>query len=62
MPRNTPGTLTPDQVYGVVAWILVENEIIPDDAEMNTETLPQVVMPARARFVPDDRRGGREVR
>ena len=62
MPRNAPGTLTPDQVYGVVAWILVRNEIIPNDAEMNAETLPQVAMPARAQFVPDDRRGGREVR
>ena len=62
MPRNAPGTLTPDQVYGVVAWILAQNEIVPNDAEMNAETLPQVVMPGRDRFVPDDRRGGREVR
>ena len=29
---------------------------------MNAETLPAVVMPARDRFVPDDRVGGPEVR
>ena len=62
MPRPTPGTLTPDQVYSLVAWILAKNEIITEDAVMNAETLPAVVMPARNRFVPDDRRGGPEVR
>ena len=35
---------------------------IAEDAVMNAETLPAVVMPARDRFVPDDRRGGPEVR
>ena len=62
MPRPTPGTLTPNQVYGLVAWVLAKNEIIAEDAVMNAETLPAVVMPARDRFVPDDRRGGPEVR
>ena len=62
MPRNTPGTLTPDEVYGLVAWILNRNDIVADDAVMNRETLSEVAMPARDRFVPDDRRGGREVR
>ena len=31
-------------------------------AVMSAETLPAVVMPARDKFVPDDRRGGPEVR
>ena len=62
MPRTAPGTLTPNQVYGLAAWILARNEIIAEDAVMNAETLPAVVMPARDRFVPDDRRGGPEVR
>ena len=62
MPRTAPGTLTPDQVYGLAAWILAKNEIIAEDAVMSAETLPAVVMPARDRFVPDDRRGGPEVR
>ena len=62
MPRNAPGTLTPDEVYGLVAWILAKNKIITHSAVMNAETLPAVVMPGRDRFVPDDRRGGPEVR
>ena len=55
MPRNAPGTLTPDEVYALVAWILEKNGIIDDRAVMNAATLPDVVMPARDRFIPDDR-------
>ena len=62
MPMTTPGTLTPDEVYAVTAYLLFLNEIIPEDAVMNAETLPAVVMPARDRFVTDDRVGGPEVR
>ena len=62
MPRNAPGTLSPDEVYSLVAWILAKNEIIAEDTIMSATTLPGVVMPARNRFVPDDRRGGSEVR
>jgi cytochrome c len=57
MPITAPGTLTPDETYAVVAWILAENEIIPRDAEMNAKTLPAVKMPAAGRFVIDDRAG-----
>ncbi|HET9425617.1 MAG TPA: cytochrome c [Gemmatimonadaceae bacterium] len=57
MPWTAPGTLTPDETYAVVAWLLAENEIIPRDAEMNAKTLPAVKMPAAGRFVPDDRSG-----
>ena len=58
MPFNTPGSLTPDEVYGVVAFLLAENEVIGRDAVMDRETLPKVRMPARERFVRDDRAGG----
>jgi cytochrome c len=57
MPLTAPGTLTPDETYAVVAWLLAENEIIPRDAEMNARTLPAVKMPAAGRFVADDRAG-----
>ena len=57
MPLGAPGTLTPDETYAVVAWLLAENEIIPRDAEMNAQTLPAVKMPASGRFVVDDRAG-----
>ena len=62
MPQLAPGTLTDDETYAVVAWLLAENEIIAKDATMDARTLPTVAMPARGRFVRDDRRGGGEFR
>ena len=62
MPMTSPGSLTADEVYAVAAYILFLNEIIPEDAVMNAQTLPAVVMPARDRFVPDNRVGGPQVR
>ena len=62
MPSAAPGSLSADQVYGLVAWILAKSDRIDEDTVMNAETLPRVEMPARDRFVPDDRRGGPEVR
>lgn len=58
MPQLTPGILSTDQVYAVIAYVLYMNEIVPEDAVMNAETLPAVVMPARDKFVMDDRVGG----
>ena len=55
MPSDAPGSLTPNEVYGLVAWILAENGIIADDAVMNAATLPAVEMPARDIFVPQER-------
>jgi cytochrome c len=62
MPQLTPGILTPNQTYAVIAYILHRNGVVPADAVMDAETLPAVRMPARDRFVVDDRRGGQEVR
>jgi cytochrome c len=62
MPLNAPGSLNPSEIYAVVAWVLNRNEIIPPTAVIDAATLPRVIMPARARFVPDDRRPGPEFR
>ena len=62
MPLPAPGSLTPEEVYSLVAWLLVQNGIIPADAVMNAQTLPLVKMPARDRFVEDNRQGGPEIR
>ena len=62
MPFTTPGTLTANEVYGVVAYLLFLNKIVPEDAVMDRTTLPKVVMPARDRFVIDNRKGGRTVK
>jgi len=62
MPHLTPGSLTDNEVYAVTAWLLAKNEVISGDAVLDAETLRAVKMPARDRFVMDDRKGGREVR
>lgn len=58
MPQLTPGILTHNQVYGVIAYVLYLNGIIPESAVMDARSLPAVRMPARDRFVTDDRTGG----
>ena len=55
MPYDRPGSLTDDEVYSLTAFLLFKNEIITEDAVMSAETLPKVRMPARDRYVPDDR-------
>lgn len=62
MPFNTPGSLTPDEVYSLTAFLLHANNIIDPSAVMNAQSLPQVIMPARDLFVPDDRKGGAEIK
>lgn len=62
MPFDRPGSLEPDDVYSLVAFLLHANEIIAENDVMNATTLPAVVMPARDRFVRDNRRGGPEIR
>jgi cytochrome c len=62
MPASAPGSLTADDTYALVAWLLAKNGVIADDAVMSAETLPRVQMPARSRFVPDNRKGGSEVK
>ena len=58
MPLLTPGSLTPNQTYSLVAYLLSENGIIDSAQTMNAQSLPAVKMPARAFFVNDNRTGG----
>jgi len=62
MPFPRPGTLTPDETYSLVAYILALNKIVPEDAVMDRTTLPKVVMPSRDKFVMDNRTGGKVVK
>lgn len=55
MPYTAPGTLTPDEVYAVTAYLLNMNGIVPENFELNERTLPEVKMPNRDGFVPDPR-------
>ena len=51
MPLTAPGSLTPPEIYAVVAYLLAANGVIADSAVMNATTLPAVKMPAREHFV-----------
>ena len=62
MPFAAPGTLTANEVYGLVAYLLSLNKVVPETAVMDKTTLPKVVMPARDRFVKDNRTGGKVVK
>ena len=59
---NIGWTLTPNETYAVTAFILALNKIVPEDAVMDAKTLPGVKMPARDRFVIDNRKGGKVVK
>jgi S-disulfanyl-L-cysteine oxidoreductase SoxD len=51
MPYNESKTLTNDELYAVVAYILQLNGIIGENDTMNAQTLPKVGMPNRDGFV-----------
>jgi len=62
MPVNAPGSLSNDEVYALTAYLLAANEVIPTTTTLDATSLKAVKMPYVGRFVPDDRRGGREVK
>lgn len=62
MPYNSPGSLTPEEVYSVTAFLLYKNGIIDSSIAIDAKNLPLVEMPARQLFIDDDRQGGPEVR
>ncbi len=62
MPYNAPGSLSADEVYSLTAFLLCANRVIDSNTVMTAKNLSDVVMPARQFFVPDDRKGGPEIR
>ena len=52
MPASKPGSLTPDEVYAVVAFLFYQNGIIQESDVLDAKTLPKVEMPNRDGFVP----------
>ena len=52
---NAPGSLTNDEVYSLSAYLLYLNNIVSEEIELNSENLKNIVMPARDKFVVDDR-------
>src|SRR2546428_12799850 len=62
MPLGAPGSLTPDEVYGLVAYLLWRNEIIAETAGIDPRPPPRAGMPARARLGVGEPGGGAGVR
>ena len=58
MPFNAPGSLTPDETYSVIAYLLTENGVIPAGPSVDAKSLPAIRMPNQPHFVKDNRTGG----
>jgi S-disulfanyl-L-cysteine oxidoreductase SoxD len=52
MPASKPGSLAPDEVYALVAFLYYQNGIIQEGDVMDAKSLPKVEMPNRNGFVP----------
>jgi cytochrome c len=55
MPFNAPGSLSDEDVYNVVAYILSQAKIIKPTEVIDAKSLPKVTMPNRNGFEPDPR-------
>ena len=55
MPFNAPQSLSPDEIYSVVAWLLFQNSIVKEDAVIDARTLQGIQMPNRNGFIQDPR-------
>ena len=45
MPLGNEGTLKPDEVYALTAYLLFLNKVIPEDTVLDKQSLPLVKMP-----------------
>jgi len=52
MPLNREGTLTPDEVYSLTAYLLNINDVIPEDQVLDAQSLPKVKMPLGDDYAP----------
>lgn len=55
MPFPAPQSLSSDEVYSVVAWLLYQNGIIAEDSVLDAHSLAGIRMPNHNGFVPDPR-------
>ena len=55
MPYDRPKSLTPNEVYAVVAYVLHLNNIVDASATLDAASLPKVKMPNSAGFTADPR-------
>jgi len=52
MPYSTPGILSDSDVYALTAYLLFENGIVSETAELDAVSLGKVVMPNQDGFIP----------
>ncbi|GAB4394384.1 MAG: cytochrome c [Kiloniellaceae bacterium] len=52
MPYTAPGSLSDDETYALVAYLLNLNGIVPEDARLDQTNLAKIRMPNRDGFVP----------
>ena len=50
MPLGLEGTLKPDEVYSLTAYLLFLNKVIPEDEVLDKQSLPKVKMPIGDQF------------
>lgn len=55
MPFGNAQSLSDDDVYAIVAYILYSNDLVDDDFVLSNETFLDVEMPNAAGFIVDDR-------
>ena len=55
MPYQEPGSLSPNEVYSVTAYVLYLDGIVNESEVLNAKSLPKVKMPNRDGFVADPR-------
>lgn len=55
MPFGAAQTLSVDETYAIVAYILYSNDLIDDEYELNQDSLAALAMPNADGFIVDDR-------
>ena len=51
MPFAKEGSLTPNEVYALTAFVLFKNGVIPEEKVLDATSLPQVKMPNQDGYV-----------
>lgn len=54
MPFDAPRSLTSDEIYAVVAYLLNANGVIAADVSLDRDSLPKVALPYRDGFIDRD--------
>ena len=55
MPFGAAGTLEPDQVYAITAYLLYLNDLVDEDFELSQKNFTEIHLPNEENFFMDDR-------